>query len=145
MTVTFCGHSQMISTEQEKLRSWLWSVTEKLILEGASSFTLGGYGDFDYLAKSVLCQQRKFHPHIQLWLVTPYLGRTINSDDYNGVIYPPPENVPLRFAISKRNQWMVPDADVVVAYVLYGFGGASKTFAYARQRKKRIISYSPSG
>ena len=41
----------------------------------------------------------------------------------------------MKFAISRRNEWMVDQADVVVAYVTHGWGGA----AAVERKNKRII------
>ena len=117
MTVTFCGHAQIL--QSEKIEKWLYDVTEKLIEQGATTFYLGGYGAFDSLAASVLR----------------------GTSGYDSTIYPPLETVPHRFAISHRNRWMVESADVVVAYVLHDWGGAATTLRCAKQKKKQIISY----
>ena len=47
MIVTFCGHAQL--SQNSGVEKWLYTVTEKLIEQGAASFYLGGYGDFDSL------------------------------------------------------------------------------------------------
>ena len=74
-------------------------------------------------------------------LVLPYLNSTIDTSGYDYTVYPPLESVPPRFAISKRNQWMVEQVDVVVAYVTHSWGGAAQTLDYARRKKKRILQY----
>ena len=56
---------------------------------------------------------------------------------FDGTIYPDIENVPPRFAIIKRNEWMVKQSDFMIAYVNYPWGGAYKTLQYA-ERKKNI-------
>ena len=45
MVVTFCGHKEI--ADSAGLRDRLLSVLHALILEGADSFLLGGYGAFD--------------------------------------------------------------------------------------------------
>ena len=55
-------------------------------------------------------------------------------------MYPPLEQVPPRFAIIKRNQWMVEKSDLLVAFVLYKRGGAFTTYQYAAKKGKRIIN-----
>ena len=60
---------------------------------------------------------------------------------YDVTIYPPLENVPKRLAIIKRNEWMVDHADVIVAYVLHEWGGASTMLQYAVRKGKEIIRY----
>ena len=65
------------------------------------------------------------------------------TDGYDETVYPPLESVPKRYAISRRNEWMVRESDIVVAYVIRGFGGAAKTLEFAQRKKKRIIAYNP--
>ena len=43
---------------------------------------------------------------------------------YDESIYPPIENVPPKFAIAKRNEWMMTNADFIIVYVKYNRGGA---------------------
>ena len=124
MTVTFCGHAQI--SQSEKIEKWLYDVTQKLIEQGATTFYLGGYGAFDSLAASVLREQKKQYPQIELVLVLAYLNTGRNTSGYDSTVYPPLETVPRRFAISHRNRWMVESADVVVAYVLHDWGGAAR-------------------
>ena len=139
MNVTFCGHAQI--TEREALQSWLQTVTQSLIEQGATTFYLGGYGAFDSLAAAVLREQKKRYPQIELVLVLAYLNTRRDTSGYDRTVYPPLETVPRRFAISRRNRWMVESVDVVVSYVLHDWGGAATTLQYAKRKKKRIISY----
>ena len=139
MIVTFCGHAQI--SQSEKIEQWLYDVTQRLIEQGATTFYLGGYGEFDRLAASVLRAQKKQNPQIELVLVLAYLNTVRDTSGYDSTVYPPLETVPRRFAISHRNRWMVESADVVVAYVLHDWGGAATTLRCAKQKKKQIISY----
>ena len=139
MNVTFCGHAQI--TEREALQNWLQTITQSLIEQGATTFYLGGYGAFDSLAASVLREQKKRYPQIELVLVLAYLNTRRDTSGYDRTVYPPLETVPRRFAISRRNRWMVESVDVVVSYVLHDWGGAATTLQYAKRKKKRIISY----
>lgn len=70
MIVTFCGHAQI--SQSEKIEQWLYDVTQRLIEQGATTFYLGGYGEFDRLAASVLRAQKKQNPQIELVLVLAY-------------------------------------------------------------------------
>lgn len=73
-------------------------------------------------------------------MVIPYLNRDYNKKMYDESLYPPIEESLPRFAISKRNEWMVEQADVVVSGVDHDWGGAYTTLKYAKRKKKRIIS-----
>lgn len=139
MIVTFCGHSQV--AEWERVKGWLIDTAKHLISEGADTFYLGGYGEFDQLSANVLRELQKAYPRIRLVLVLAYLNREYDLSGYDSTLYPELEKVPLRFAISKRNQRMVDLSDVVVAYVVHDWGGAAKTLSYARRKKKQIFSF----
>ena len=137
--VTFCGHGEFYG--EKAVVRWLRETVEDLIRRGADDFLLGGYGGFDACAASVVWDLKKKYPAIRSTLVLPYLDRAVDASKYDGTLYPPLEKVPRRFAISKRNEYMVNEADVVVAYVTYGWGGAATTLAYAKRKKKEIIAY----
>ena len=116
-----------------------------MIIQGARDFLLGGYGQFDACAASIVWEMKKKYPAIQSTLVLPYLDRKADTARYDGTTYPPLEKVPKRYAISKRNEWMVDEADTVVAYVIRSWGGAANTLAYAQRRKKRVIRFRGDG
>ncbi len=139
MIITFCGHKELY--DEKEVRAWLERVTENLIVNGAETFYLGGYGAFDRLAASVLAEQKRRYPHIELVLILPYLNRRKDISPCDSSLYPPLESVPKKFAIVQRNRWMVEQSDVVVSYVLHSWGGAAMTLEYAKQKKKRIISF----
>ena len=143
MNITFCGHSQVENSRD--VTDWLLIITQKLIEQGGKTFYLGGYGGFDSLAASVLRQKKKLYPQIELILVLPYLHTSKEILEYDDTIYPPLESVPPRYAISKRNQWMVDISDVVVAYVLHSWGGAATTMRYAKRKNKKLILYESMG
>ena len=138
LVVTFCGHKDIPNTSDisDKLRSEL----RGLIIEGADRFLLGGYGTFDLMAAAVVRDLKTEFQHIRSTLVFAYLNREYNETLYDDTTYPPLENVPLKYAISRRNKWMVDSADVVVAYVAHDWGGAATTLRYAVQKQKRIIN-----
>lgn len=140
MIVAFCGHSTIAN--KEEVNDWIYSVTEQLILSGETVFYLGGYGDFDMAVKSVLNRHKKRYSYIEIVLILAYLNRSIDESGYCYTLYPPIETVPKRFAILKRNKWIVEQADIVVAYVTHGFGGAAKTLDFAQKKGKKIVLYS---
>ena len=139
MVVTFVGHREI--SEEPKLRRWLEETVSALVHEGADTFYLGGYGQFDRLAASVVWSEKARIPQICSYLVIPYPDRSYDTAQYDGTVYPPLESVPRRYAIAKRNEYMIQWSDVVVACVLYPFGGAAATLRYAKQRNKRIVHF----
>lgn len=143
MTATFCGHREL--DDPSTIRCWLEETVERLIREGADRFLLGGYGAFDALAASVVFQAKQKHTDVRSILVLPYLDRKADASLYDSTLYPPLETVPRRLAIVRRNEYMVSRSDVVVAYVLYSWGGAAATLRYAEKQQKQIIRYQKTG
>ena len=144
MIITFCGHSNCLfnDEEKEKLKQHL---IKEIIKNPTCKFYLGGYGDFDSLCLRTLRELKKEFQDIELIFITPYIDKNYSKLEfakyhYDDVIFPPIESVPRKFAILKRNEWMVDSADLVIAYVKYSWGGASKTLEYAKRKKKPIIN-----
>lgn len=95
-------------------------------------------------------RNKKEIQNCEIIFVTPYITPSqqnkikylIDTKLYDDTIYPPLEDVLPRFAITKRNEWMIDKADVIVAFVNHEYGGAYKTLKYAQRKKKRIINLS---
>ncbi len=115
--------------------------TPPLIEGGAKIFYLGGYGDFDRLAAVAVRRQKSVYPDIESVLVLPYLNRKFDADAYDSPTYPPLEKVPPRYAIVRRNQWMICESDVVISGITHSWGGAAKTLDYAKSKGKVIFQY----
>lgn len=140
MKVTFCGHGDI--NYSDELRNKLREIIIELIVQGADEFLFGGYGSFDWMAAHIVYKLKQEYPGIKSVLVVPYLNREYNTDWYDCSVFPPLERVPKRYAIVRRNYWMVERADVLICYVDHDWGGAYKTFKHAMSKKKRIIHLS---
>lgn len=150
MIVTFCGHRNI--TERETVKEKLSAEIFRLFV-GAEhsntslSFYCGGYGEFDRLSEQIIEEVRRGFPTVscEKLFITPYITppykerNDIMKERFDGILYPPIENVPYRFAIIRRNEWMVDKSDLLIAYVKYSWGGAARTLEYARRKQKRIV------
>ena len=102
---------------------------------------------FDAIALRACREIKKQGIRCEIVYVTPYLdlsrqkelSELVKFGYYDATVYPPIENVPPRYAILKRNEWMVCNADVIVSYVRFSYGGAYTALRYARRKGKRII------
>lgn len=141
MIVTFCGHRNVI--HRERVETWLRFLTGELIKKGAATFYVGGYGEFDSMAVQILREQKRIYSQIEIVLVLAYPPSKGDFLGYDSTVYPPLETVPRRYAITYRNRWMVDASEVVVGYVLHDGGGAAATLKYAKQKKKKIITFNP--
>ena len=140
MTVTFCGHSTIYGEDLDIVKQRLYEEIKQAILCGAEEFLFGGYGEFDLLCARAVKEIKKKYPNIKSVLVVPYIDEGYNKELYDCSEYPPIENVPKRFAIIKRNEYMVEISDVVIAYVKYSTGGAYRTYSSAVRKGKNVIN-----
>ena len=143
----FFGHRFV--ADPEVLEPQLKRVVRALINEGVDTFWLGGYGDFDKLAERVTKELKVEFPHIQRVLALAYLPTNKEDYQYKNAFYDLmfyPEGVeeaPKKFAITKRNRYMVENADVVVAWVNAETGGAALAIQHAQKLKKKVILLNP--
>ena len=146
MIIAFFGHRNLFG------RMNLFEIVKETILSNIKSsepvkFYCGGYGDFDNLCTSV-CKSIKESIKCEIVFITPYITENqqrkinvlINDKLYDYSLYPPIEKTPLKFAISKRNKWIVNEADLIIAYVSRNYGGAYSALKYAEKLKKKIIN-----
>ena len=77
---------------------------------------------------TVLKELKEKYPHIKYSVVLAYLPNKITAEIYgDDTLYPDRlEFVPKRFAISKRNEWMIKKSAYVIYYVHKITGGAAK-------------------
>ena len=118
---------------------------ENLITEyGVNIFYVGNNGQFDHLVAAVLRELKSRHPQISYSIVLAYLPereKEHNQLSYTETIYPEGlEDTPPRFAISKRNKWMVQQSEYVISYVEHSFGGAAQFTEYARKKHRTVIN-----
>ncbi len=140
MVCTFFGHRDTPAEIRDKLQAVLVDLIKN---HGADTFYIGNNGNFDAMAKGVLTKLKQKYPHIDYVVVLAYMPRT-KSDEYEAdceTLYPEGlENTPQRFAISKRNEWLVENADAVITYVEHSWGGASQFKKLAEKRGKTVIN-----
>ena len=144
MIVTFCGHRDFVETADIEER--LAALIEKYARDSDRLLCYnGGYGNFDYFAAKYVQQLQRQYSNIRNCLVLPYIDQpfldriAIFTNRFDETIYPPLESVPRKYAIIRRNEWMVDNADIVIACVKYSWGGAARTLEYTRRKKKTVI------
>ena len=134
----FFGHRDV----NHEIRAKLQSIIEQLITEEhITSFYVGHQGQFDSMVYSVLKELKVKYPHIRYIVVLAYMpDEHINELYGEDTIYPEGlETVPRRFAISKRNDWMIQHSDYAVCYVHKITGGAAKFREKAEKKGLKVI------
>ncbi len=136
---TFFGHKDTTEEIKPLLRETLIDLIEN---KRVTRFYVGHQGNFDRMAKTVLKQLKTVYPHISYEVVLYSLPqRKHEGQDGTHTLFPEGlEEVPPRFAMDRRNCWMVEHADYVVTYVAQSFGGAVKFKALAEQKGKTVIN-----
>ena len=144
---TFAGHRQVFESKiEEKIKNTLESLVE---MGSRLVFLNGGMSQFDALCAGAVRWLKKKHPEkdIQLCLVIPYFSGKLNADRsffqslYDEILMPDGvEYAHYKAAISKRNRWMVDQADCLVSYIIRQYGGAYQTYRYAQRKPIPIIN-----
>lgn len=141
---TFFGHRDCPSSVRPKLRA---VVVELIEQHGVDWFYAGRQGVFDTMARSVLRELAKVYPHISYAVVLERLPGPRDKAiwDFSDTIFPEGlETVPPRFAISRRNEWMLRQADFVVTYITHNWGGAAQYAEKAQRQGKTVCNLASS-
>ena len=141
MICTFFGHKDTSQLIKLKLYPVLIDLIEN---KGVNLFYVGNNGNFDVIVRNTLEKLERNYPHIRYYVVLAYMPNKNdfkNNIDYSKTIYPDGlEKTPLKYAISKRNEWMVNKSDFVVTNVVRNFGGAAKFKRLAERKDKKVIN-----
>jgi len=139
-TCCFFGHRDIPSN----IKLNLMSAIERLIQEyGVINFFVGNQGGFDSLALSSLKKLSVKYPEIRYNVVLAYLPDEKSNPIDAETLYPEGiENVPKRFCISWRNNWLIDHSQYVICYVSHLTGGASRFMELAIKRNRTVINLS---
>ena len=135
---TFFGHSDYCRLNDDVLQRTI----EDLIAQGVDTFYVGNHGSFDSAVLSCLIKLKNTYPHISFAVVLAYLPiQKSEYDPYHGYsMYPEIEEGPQRFAIERRNKWMIQASDWCVVKIDRTFGGAHKFARMAKRRGLQVIN-----
>ena len=137
---SFFGHRDY-NGDKDKLSITL---RELIVCRNVDVFYVGNQGNFDFAVLQVLRQLQKEFSHIRYSVVLAYhpsvnrYSDLIRSDE---TLFPEEmEKVPLRFAIAKRNEWMISESQYSVVFVRNTVGGAAKYKALAEKKGLDVIN-----
>ena len=137
MTVCFFGHRD---APDHLFPSLLQQIRRVIQQNGASYFLVGSQGAFDHMALRALRQCAAEFPHVSYAVVLAYLPQETTNDPS---VFPEGlESAPKRFAIDRRNRWMLSRADLVITYVKSPAGGAAKYKKLASTQGKVVLELS---
>lgn len=137
-TCCLFGHREVM----HNIRTRLTAIIEKLITEeGVTEFYVGNQGQFDSMVYSVLKELKAKYPQIRYTVVLAYMPDEYIKEVYGeDTLFPDGmESVPKKFAISKRNDWMIQQSGFAMYYVYKITGGAAKFREKAGNKGLRVI------
>ena len=135
MVCTFFGHRDASDSLTDELRKTL---IELLETGNVDVFYIGNSGNFDRLVSSVLYELSSENS-FTCQIVLSYLPEQEREFNFDTILPEGIEDVPRRFAISYRNQWMIEHSDMVVTYVKRNYGGAHQFKELAKKKGKKVI------
>lgn len=111
---TFFGHRECYGLDAQQLQETI----EDVIKQGVDTFYVGNQGQFDGMVYRCLKQLRQVYPHIHVSVVLAYLP-TGKREDMPDTVYPEGmEEVHPKFAIKKRNKWMLEASDYCICHIM---------------------------
>ena len=137
LVCTFFGHSECCGLDREVLRSAI----EKLIKEGVTEFVVGDHGQFDSMVFSCLLDLSKEYSEISYSVALAYFPRHKGELYHGHSFYPEGQEVgPARFAIERRNRYLIDSAEMCLCYVNHTFGGAYKFAKMAKRHGLQVMN-----
>ena len=135
---TFFGHRDTLASAEPFLHAVLIDLIET---KSVRLFYVGCQGNFDLMAQRQL-NLLSCSYDIQFYIVQAYLPQKsgVEHSITNSIFPEGLECVPRRFAICKRNLWMIERCRYVVTYIRYCTGNAEKMKQLAIRKGKTIIS-----
>ena len=149
--ISFFGHRDFEETIElaEKIKN---NIIDAILDFNIDTLYFGGYGNFDKCCLKYAQEIKTRFPHIKLIYVYAYLKENQKSidkryykDNFDDTVYPPIEKVPLKFAIIKRNEWIINKSTLIFFYESFSFGGTYKAYKYAIKKNKLFINFGKKG
>lgn len=133
---TFFGHRIITKPLENKL----YSVIEELIIEkNVDTFYVGDKGAFDELVLKTLIKLKIKYSHIYYAVVLAYHPSKYKNVLNFSSIYPEElEGTFSKFAIDKRNRWMIEKSTYVITYIVKENSCADK-YRRLAERKGLIV------
>ena len=138
MTCIFFGHRDTPCGIEGRLRE---AVADLIEHHQADTFYVGNQGRFDIMVRRVLRELKLCYPQIRYAVALAYLPDGREGLEGFETVYPEGlERTPVKYAIDKRNRWMIEQADYVVTYVRSPSGGAAKWKELAEKKGKVVLN-----
>ena len=138
MTCTFIGHRDAPNKIKLSLKEAILYVIEK---ERIEKFLVGNNGSFDFYAQCALRELKEERPTICFDIVLSRLDEKVISENQGETLFPAGLETALpKFAISKRNNWLINNSSILIAYAKYRISNSGKWLERASKKGLKIIN-----
>lgn len=140
--VAFAGHR--FEWHCRGVKEKIIPTLEELIHKGYTIFYDGGYGAFDKICSHAVLELKHKYPQIKLIKILAYYHHEKEKYElapcYDGSIYPDLEECHYKQVITKRNEWIVDNCDILICHIENTFrSGAYNTVKYAKKHNIEVI------
>ena len=150
MYCSFFGHRDYGNDSEHCLTETI----EKLIFTAnVDVFYVGNKDAFDRAVHRALRMLKDKYPYIKVYIVldsvSPFTDDRLNEDereyleelaDFEFLVPDGIENVPKRYAMSHRNDWMIKECDFAVVYCLYSGSNTQKYIDKLNKSEKTVVN-----
>ena len=141
--IAFIGHREIY--QHQRLEEQIENIARDMLHKKEYvEFYVGRNGDFDISVASAIKRAQKAvgHHNSSLILLQPYPMKDdiYYEQFYDEIEYPIDGKTHPKGAITKRNRWMIEQADLVICYIEREEGGAYTALKYAQKLEKEIIN-----
>ena len=137
MNCTFLGHRDTTSRIKSRLKESILYLQR----QGVECFYVGNNGSFDALVQNVLLELSLKEKSIKYFIVTSFLGEIAMSGEQERTIFPEGQELACpKFAISKRNEWLLNNSSYVIAYVKRSRSNSCKFVERAKRKGLSVIN-----
>lgn len=134
----FFGHKDILEDIKPALKQ---TITDLIKNNSVDTFYVGDKGDFDNIVRKTLKELKSDYPHIKYFVIPAYMPTNNDGKDTSDYLCPYVfENTPPKFAIIKRNKWMLSVSDFVITYVTHSIGGAAQFKELAERQGNMVIN-----
>ena len=138
MICTFFGHRDVSEGIRDRLYLLICNLIEK---DSIYEFVVGNNGSYDYIVQTVLKELKRAYPQIKYSIVLSRLDEKALTENQERTVYPSELAYSLpKFSISKRNDWLLKKASVVIVYVKKKYSNSYKLAERAKRRGSRVIN-----
>lgn len=138
---TFIGHRNCPESIKNKL---FLKIEDLVTTQNVDTFYVGTHGNFDRFVYETLIEIEKKHK-IKIFVVLAYLNQKSDYIYYDNekTIFPDClTKTPLRFAINKRNHYMIDKSNFLICFLKNRFSNTYSFVEYAIKNNVNIINLS---